>query len=89
MTESAYLDAVRASCARNHASAVVLFGSRARGTNRPESDFDVAVYGVPDVGPIVEELEELPTLYSADVVNMDRPCSEGLRQEVEQHGIRL
>ena len=32
---------------------VVLFGSRARGTNHPKSDIDLAIYGCEDFGGVV------------------------------------
>ena len=31
---------------------VVLFGSRARGTNHPKSDIDLAIYGCEDFGVV-------------------------------------
>lgn len=37
---------------------VVLFGSRARGTNMPKSDSDLAIYGCADFGGLSDSLNE-------------------------------
>ena len=37
---------------------VVLFGSRARGTNHPKSDIDLAIYGCEDFGDLSDCLNE-------------------------------
>ena len=37
---------------------VVLFGSRARGTNMPKSDIDLAIYGFADFGGLSDSLNE-------------------------------
>jgi len=56
---------------------VVLFGSRAAGTAGPRADFDVGVTG-PGPLPLAlfyevrDALEELPTLYSIDWVDLER-----------------
>ena len=89
MTETEYRDSIRSICARNGATKAVLFGSRARGDNAPWSDFDIAVYGVRDTRPIVDEIDALPTLYSCDVVNMERLGNRSLTREVEAHGVPL
>ncbi|MEK7276626.1 MAG: HI0074 family nucleotidyltransferase substrate-binding subunit, partial [Chloroflexota bacterium] len=53
----------------------VLFGSRATGRARPGSDWDIGVLGPAALGGAVietirEELDELPTLHSFDVVDL-------------------
>lgn len=50
---------------------MILYGSRAKGTARERSDIDIAVSGVENFNELVEKAEELPTLYSVDIVNMD------------------
>ena len=37
---------------------VVFFGSRARGTNMPKSDIDLAIYGCADFGGLSDSLNE-------------------------------
>ncbi len=49
---------------------VLLYGSRAQGTHRPESDVDLALVGVEDplqAEAIAEELDELAMPYRFDV----------------------
>ncbi len=64
---------------------VVLFGSRAEGTHRPRSDFDIGVVG-PKPLPlktfyrIEDELDALDTLYRVDWVDINR-VSERFRKE--------
>ena len=55
---------------RYGAQKLVLFGSRARGDNRPASDIDLAVYGMPESqrGAFGAACEELPTLLKLDIV---------------------
>lgn len=53
----------------------MLFGSRSRGTARPGSDWDIGIFGPgPLRGAILErireELDDLPTLHSFDVVDL-------------------
>ena len=58
-------------CRQFQAKKVILYGSRAKGTARERSDIDIAVSGVDNFELLVEKVEELPTLYSVDMVNMD------------------
>lgn len=66
---------------------VILFGSRARGTNRERSDVDLAVSGgnIRDFRFDMEE--EAQTLLMFDVVDLDRPISEELQKEIERDGV--
>ena len=65
---------------------VVLFGSRARGSNRERSDIDLAVSGK-GVELFVESLEErADTLLSFDIVNLDEIVSDKLRQSISREG---
>ncbi|MDO4437794.1 MAG: nucleotidyltransferase domain-containing protein [Coriobacteriaceae bacterium] len=66
---------------------LVLFGSRARGTNVPKSDFDIAVSGCAEFGRFADRMdEELWTLLGVDVINLDGPVSQELRAEIERDG---
>ena len=89
MTETEYLNKIREICVASGADRVVLFGSRAKKTNRPNSDFDIAVFGLDDVSEIQEELDDLPTLYSADVVSMDKCGNINLREDILKYGIQI
>lgn len=56
-----------------------VFGSRAQGHHRPESDVDLVLYGELEerqVGRIAGELKELPLPYSFDVVSYLPCCIE-------------
>ena len=66
---------------------VVLFGSRARGTNGPHSDIDLAVEGCPDFSALEARLQDdLWSLLRIDIVNLDGPVSAALRQEISRDG---
>ena len=58
-------------CRQHDAQKVILYGSRAKGTALERSDIDIAVSGVECFDELVEKIEELPTLYSVDLLNMD------------------
>lgn len=58
-------------CRNFHAKEVILYGSRAKGTARERSDIDIAVTGVKNFDILEEKIEELATLYSVDLLNMD------------------
>ena len=58
-------------CREHGAKKVILYGSRAKGTAGERSDIDIAVSGGADFDELLEKVEELPTLYSVDLLNMD------------------
>jgi predicted nucleotidyltransferase len=68
---------------------VVLFGSRALGTARDRSDFDVGVVGdeampLEDFYAIEDLIEALPTLYRIDWVDLAR-VSQNFRTAAMEH----
>lgn len=66
---------------------VILFGSRARGTNRPKSDIDLAIEGCPDFYALYDRLQdELWSLLELDIVNLDGHVSDELRREIARDG---
>lgn len=71
------------------AQKLVLFGSRARGDNRPASDIDLAVYGVENELPLRAALDELPTLLKIDVVPVRKETDKLLLAEIERDGVLL
>ena len=77
-------DQIRAFAADAGARKVVLFGSRAKGVNRPKSDIDLAVAGCPDFNRL--EQDNLWSLLKVDVINLDEPISSSLRAEIERSG---
>jgi predicted nucleotidyltransferase len=65
---------------------VILYGSRAKGTAMERSDIDIAVSGVDNFESLVEKVEELPTLFSVDLVNMDTCRNQLLLEDIRQYG---
>lgn len=72
-----------------HPEKLVLFGSRAKGTNSPGSDFDIAFYGqVPDIQTewkIRNALNAIPTLKGIDIVWIEKVEKE-FREIIESTG---
>ena len=73
-------------CVQFSADSVILFGSRAKGTNTERSDIDIAVKGVKDIWKLQEKLEEIPTLYKIDLVDLDTCKNQLLMEDIEQYG---
>lgn len=72
---------------KNSVNKVVLFGSRARGTNTEKSDIDIAVYGG-DFDSFYWGLNEnINSLLSFDIIDADGNISEKLKLEIERDGI--
>lgn len=69
---------------------VVLFGSRAKGTSRPNSDIDLAVDGIGSellVEALAMELNELPLPYKFDVKAMATIRSPALLDHIARVGV--
>ncbi len=71
---------------------VYLFGSRARGDNRPHSDIDIAVF-CPSAsdqqwGQVKDRIDEADTLLEIDCVRLDKVDKE-FAAEILREGIRL
>ena len=73
------------------AKRLVLFGSRARGDNRPNSDIDLAVYGMPpdNRAEFWMECEDLPTLLKFDIVHMQDGMNPAFVANIEKDGVEL
>ena len=76
-------------CRSFQAHKVILYGSRAKGTARERSDIDVAVAGVNNFDELREQVEELPTLYSVDLVNMDTCRNQLLLEDIRKYGRKI
>lgn len=70
---------------------VILFGSRARGDYKNNSDIDLAViFNSKDNDNYIRlftKLEELNTLYKFDVIDFDRITNDKLKEEILKDGI--
>ena len=65
-------------CREHGAKKVILYGSRAKGTAGERSDIDF--------DELLEKVEELPTLYSVDLLNMDTCRNDLLMEDIKQYG---
>ena len=72
---------------KNNIKKVILFGSRARGTNRERSDIDLAVSGGDSTNFYFDLEEDAWTLLLFDVVNLDEKISDELKKEIERDGV--
>ena len=68
---------------------VILFGSRAKETAHPRSDIDLAVSGVQDFDLLLEEIENIPTLYSVDLINLDSCQNPLLLEDIKRYGRKI
>ena len=71
-------------------SKVILFGSRAKGTARKNSDIDLAVEGLESplkIEALAMELDELPLPYHFDLQAMSTIKNRSLLEHIERVGI--
>ena len=76
-------------CKKYQPKEVILYGSRAKGTARERSDIDIAVTGVDDFDMLAEEVENLPTLYSVDLLNLDTCRNQLLLEDIKEYGRKI
>ncbi len=89
MTLAKVLEKVKNLCVKYQAKEIVLFGSRAKGTALERSDIDIAVSGVKEFGALEEEIEEIPTLYTVDLLNMDTCRNELILEDIRKYGRKI
>ena len=89
MTIDEILTDVIAICESYQANEVILFGSRAKGTEWERSDIDLAISGVVCFDDLKEAIDDIPTLYSFDVVNMDTCKNDLLLKEIREYGRKI
>ena len=89
MTLAKVLEQVKNLCVKYQAKEIVLFGSRAKGTALERSDIDIAVSGVNDFDALEEEIEEIPTLYTVDLLNMDTCRNELILEDIRKYGHKI
>lgn len=73
---------------KNGIKKIFLFGSRARGDNHERSDIDLAVSGG-DFFQFADDVENIETLLSFDVVNLDEKLSADFRNEINRDGVLI
>ena len=79
-------DQIRAFARERGVRRVVLFGSRARGTNFPKSDIDLAYSGGDGFGFEDDLRERLWSLLQVGIICLDEPISSDLQREIECDG---
>ena len=80
------LDEILMAAEKNNIEKVILFGSRARGEYRKTSDIDLAVSGGRIAHFQADIEEEVSTLLSFDIVNMDGSVQEELVDSIKREG---
>lgn len=80
------LDEILMAAEKNNIEKVILFGSRARGDYRKTSDIDLAVSGGRIAHFQADIEEEVSTLLSFDIVNMDGSVREELVDSIKREG---
>lgn len=73
------------------AKRLVLYGSRARGDNRYNSDIDLAVYDMPETNRanFRMDCEELPTLLKFDIVHITDDMNPVFLANIKKDGVEL
>lgn len=69
-----------------------IFGSRAMGTYRYNSDIDIAIFGTinrNDFNRLLDELMESDCIYKIDLVHFERISNEGLKKDILEEGIEF
>ena len=66
---------------------IVLFGSRARGTHTERSDIDIAVSGGDFDAFYWSIKEDVYSLLTFDIVDVDSGISDELKEEIERDGV--
>ena len=74
---------------KSNVKKVILFGSRARGTNSERSDIDLAIRGGNTLDFYYDVEEKAHTLLMFDVVDLDKGISEALQAEINKDGVVL
>lgn len=87
----ATLDAIRRTLAEfPSVGKAVIYGSRAKGTHRPGSDIDLALYGealdLDTLGHIATRLDDSPIPYQVDLSIFEHIEHVGLREHIERVG---
>ena len=88
---NALLEQVKSLAAQYHAKRLCLFGSRARGDCRPDSDYDFALWGIPsEKQPLfLDAADGLPSLLKMDFVFVSDETSPALLARIQEEGVVL
>lgn len=93
LAERHYADFVRVFQRYPQIEEVLIFGSRAKGTDKPWSDFDLAV-----VAPTLTDrafsnlwnaIDDLPLVFKLDLVHWDRLPEDRFKEKIRREGKRF
>lgn len=71
---------------------IILFGSRARGDYKRNSDIDLAVFPLPGfnkAGYLASDIDDLETLLKIDVVFINKNTDAKLMENIQREGVTL
>ena len=68
---------------------VYLYGSRARGDNRPNSDIDLALLGDNIKSSVILAIQEAAGLYKVDVINLSDEWDRDFVEEFEKDAVLI
>jgi len=75
---------------REKVNRAVIFGSRARGDYRYNSDIDLAVYSEGKLPAELRlDLDEAAGIYKIDIVDINSTVDEKLRQRIKEQGVEI
>lgn len=74
---------------KHNVQKIILFGSRAKGTNTERSDIDIAVYGGCFDDFYWDIKDNTYSLLSFDVIDADHCISDGLAEEIKKDGVMI
>lgn len=93
LAERHYADFVRIFRRYPQIEQVLIFGSRAKGTDKPWSDFDLAVVAPTmsdrEFSRLWNEIDALPLVFKFDLVHWDRLPEERLKAKIHAEGERF
>lgn len=86
MTADEVIKEVAALCRSFGAKKVIIYGLRVMGNTRERSDIDIAVAGVEDFDLLREKVDDLPTLFSVDLLNLDTCKYQLILEDIRDYG---
>lgn len=93
LAERHYADFVRIFQRYPQIEEVLIFGSRAKGTDRPWSDFDLAVVAPTltdrEFSKLWNEIDDLPLVFKIDLVHWDRLPEDRFKEKIHREGKRF
>jgi uncharacterized protein len=85
-----YQEMIRIFSKYPHVERALIFGSRAKGSEKPYSDIDLAVVAPEmdqgEFSRLLEDLESLDLVFKLDVVHLDQLNQPKLRESIMTHG---